>query len=424
MGRSPMSRSLSGRAIAWWALVPGALSLAIGCSGTDSGGGSGVDDRPDSGVVTPDSGIDGGIIDSGAVDSGVATFGPVQVDVDAAPPSRLSDFQFFRYLGDEGTFEYNDRVVAYALTTPLFSDFTLKERAIYIPPGETITYTSTGTLELPVGSAVIKTFLVADDLTDPGSATTIVETRVLIRGPEDWRPYPYIWRADGSDADLVLGGRAREFTFVDPYGASRTAQYLIPSRNQCFECHEIIDETDEEATTLIGPKARYLNRDNTYDGETVNQLTYLEDLGLLTGLPPLSEVEAAFDIRGLVPSSTQTMDGATLNRATRDYLDINCAHCHSPTAREGVTSQFFLNYDNEDQFRLGVCKQPGSAGGGSGGRPYDIVPGDPEQSILVYRTETEIVGDMMPLIGRSLADDLGVALVRAWVAAMPPQDCD
>jgi hypothetical protein len=51
------------------------------------------------------------------------------------------------------------------------------------------------------------------------------------------------------------------------------------------------------------------------------------------------------------------------------------------------------------------------------------VPGDPDNSILVFRTETEVVGAMMPLIGRSLRHDTGAALLREWVAQMPPRDC-
>ena len=404
--------------------------LAVGCSDTDPV----VNGRPDTGGAADAASVDAapadtgevgaGPSDAGSVDSGTTVgLGPVVVDVSADPPERLSDFRFFRYVG-QGRFEYNERVVPYELTTPLFSDFTLKARAIYIPPGQTMTFTSTGTFDLPVGSAVVKTFLVADDLTDSASPITIVETRVLIRGPEDWRPYPYIWRDDGTDADLVLSGRTQTFTLTDPYGAERKAEYLIPSRNQCFACHEFIDENDQDRTTLIGPKARYLNRDGSYEGQTVNQLTHFEDLGLLAGLPPLNEIDSAYDVSPLVPSSTQSLSVAEIERAARDYLDINCAHCHSPTAREGITSQFFLNYDNDDQFRLGVCKKAGSAGGGTGGRLFDIVPGDPDASILVYRTETETVGDMMPLIGRSLADDLGASLVRAWVANMPSQTCD
>jgi N-acetylneuraminate synthase len=46
-----------------------------------------------------------------------------------------------------------------------------------------------------------------------------------------------------------------------------------------------------------------------------------------------------------------------------------------------MTSQLFLNHDNTDVFHLGVCKQPGSAGLGTGGFKYDIVPGNADVSI-------------------------------------------
>ena len=99
------------------------------------------------------------------------------------------------------------------------------------------------------------------------------------------------------------------------------------------------------------------------------------------------------------------------------------SRCHDPLGIQGVTSQLFLNHDNAEAFNLGVCKRPGSAGAGTGGLTYDLVPGDPDRSILVFRIETTQVGAMMPLLGRSLQHRRGAELIRAWVAAMPPMDC-
>ena len=96
---------------------------------------------------------------------------------------------------------------------------------------------------------------------------------------------------------------------------------------------------------------------------------------------------------------------------------------HNPNGVQGVTSQLFLHYENTDEFRLGVCKRPGSAGSGTGGFTFDIVPGNPDESILVFRVETEEVGAMMPLLGRSLQHRHGADLLRAWVAEMPVVDC-
>lgn len=69
------------------------------------------------------------------------------------------------------------------------------------------------------------------------------------------------------------------------------------------------------------------------------------------------------------------------------------------------------------------AKRPGSAGSGTGGFTFDIVPGNPDESILVFRVETEEVGAMMPLLGRSLQHRHGADLLRAWVAEMPVVDC-
>ena len=63
-------------------------------------------------------------------------------------------------------------------------------------------------------------------------------------------------------------------------------------------------------------------------------------------------------------------------------------------------------------------KPPVAAGIGSGGREYDIVPGQPDQSILTYRIASTHPGVMMPELGKRLVHEEGVALVRQWIAAM------
>lgn len=388
------------------ALVAAAANTSLpGCGSPNFG-------APDAAMPVPD---------AGPVDAGEPPLEPVVVDVETPrPPKTLSAFRFFRRRS--GRFEYNDRVVSYGLTTPLFSDYSLKERAVYVPPATAIPYRSPGTLEFPVGSAIIKTFSFAPDLRNPREGATPIETRVLIRHADGWRPYPYLWREDGSDADYFVRGHVRAVSFIDPFGQNRTAQYLVPQRNQCFECHELKDDTGERFTTIIGPRARYLNRTRAYPDGDENQLARLEKLGLLTGLPDLSTVPRAFEMSSV--TSTAGMDFATVDRAARDYMDINCAHCHRPNATQGITSRLFLNYDNEDTFHLGFCKEPGSAGSAADGRRYNIVPGNAEASILVYRTETEDVGDMMPLLGRSLRDDIGSAILRGWVDGLPANNCE
>lgn len=331
---------------------------------------------------------------------------PVSIDPDSMPPALLSEVGLLRW--SDGALSYHDEATPYALATPLFSDFSLKDRAVWLPKGQVAALAKDGSLSYPVGTIILKSFLFAPDMRTPEEDVRIIETRMLLRGTEGWTAWPYLWRADGSDADLHVAGDVQTIEFVDRYGAERTAHYLIPQRNQCVDCHDQYDDDGERILMPIGPSARTL---------TAEVLLTLTDQATPTGATAQVSWEAieAAGVDSLSPDEVVT--------AARDYLDINCAHCHSPKGIEGVTSQFFLNHDNTDQFNLGICKRPGSAGEGGKNREFDIVPGDPEQSILWYRTATEDVGAMMPDIGRSLTHDVGAALIWRWIAEMEPDDC-
>ena len=349
--------------------------------------------------------------------------GPVEIDVEAPPPELLSSVRLFEWSAERG-FVYNDRVVPYDLNTPLFSDFAIKERAIYIPEGAAATYDPQGVFTFPVGTVIMKTFYFPADFRAPGDALTLIETRVLLLTSSGWESWPYIWDEDQRDARLAPGGATREIHFVGADGMERTANYLVPQRNQCRSCHERnVGAGGVAAQTPIGPAARHLNRNYDYGEGAVNQLEHLASLGMLEGMPELATVPAAFDFRGVEADGVSAVAPADLDFAARSYLDINCAHCHSPEGVQGITSQLFLNHDNDDAFHLGVCKRPGSAGGGTFGLDHDLVPGNAETSILFRRVDTTDVGAMMPLLGRSLRHERGSELLRAWIEAMDPIDC-
>jgi len=347
---------------------------------------------------------------------------PVDVPTTGTPPMRLSEMNLFRW--DGGAFTYNARVLAYELNTPLFSDYSLKDRALYVPEGQAMTFTEGGVFDMPVGTAIVKTFSFPADFRAPTEDVTLVETRVLIHTASGWQAWPYLWNEEQTDATLTPSGRVQELSFVDEAGETQTSSYLVPQRNQCQQCHERQTPDGEDTfITPIGPTARNLHRDFPYEAGTTNQLQAFADEGMLTGLPALESIGAARDFDE-VRANVDTLSGEALDTAARDYLDVNCAHCHNPLGVQGETSQLFLNWDNTDEFRLGVCKRPGSAGAGTGGLTYDIVPGSPDDSILVFRVETTEVGAMMPLIGRSLQHETGARLVRRWVESMPVNTCE
>jgi uncharacterized repeat protein (TIGR03806 family) len=343
------------------------------------------------------------------------------VDLEADIPELLSEMCLVSWDGSQ--LHYEDNVFAYDLNTVLFSDYALKDRAIFIPPGTTASYVDNAVIDFPVGTVILKSFYFPADMREPELDIDLIETRVLIRYPDEWKAFPYVWDHELGDAVLKVQGEVRMVDFIGPDGIERTATYLVPQKNQCLECHEIKNDLDETVMTPIGPRPRYLNRDAAHLPEPINQLTHFVEAGWLTGVPPLDEVPAAWDIRALDDTPVDQMDYETITTAARDYLDINCAYCHNPRGVNGISSQLFLNWDNTDMFHLGFCKKPGSAGKGGENRDYDIVPGDAEASILIYRTETLDLGSMMPLIGRSLAHDAGTQLLRAWIDGLPADDC-
>jgi uncharacterized repeat protein (TIGR03806 family) len=366
--------------------------------------------------------------DGGDGGGGVDLTQPVVVDVTQPPRERLSDYNLFAWDPDAG-FTFNptgDRIAAYDMNTQLFSDYALKQRAIYVPPDTTMTYDPELAFDLPVGSVIIKSFAFPGDFRTPDVDVNLIETRLLIRYADEWRPLPYIWNDAQTDAVLSPAGEVRTIAFTDDMGQARTSNYLVPQRNQCQTCHARKEtDTAEPEIVPIGVKARHLNRTYDYGGAVgvANQLDRMTAMGLLAGAPAATEVPPAYDFRAIEEGGVAAIPPGELDTAARAYLDINCAHCHDPNAVQGITSQLFLGHDNTDLFRLGYCKRPGSAGAGTGGFEFDIVPGDPDTSILYFRLHTEDVGAMMPLIGRSLTHTRGSELIRAWIAAMPPDDC-
>lgn len=349
---------------------------------------------------------------------------PVYVAASGPAPHYLSEYNLFTWDQDEG-FVFHEDVVPYEMNTPLFTDYALKSRAIYLPEGTSFEYEENDVFDFPVGTLILKTFYYAADIREPEEDIRLIETRILVRRESGWTANPYIWNEAQTHAVLSPSGQVRQETFIGFDGAERTANYLVPQRTQCQSCHDQMGEDGSSVAFLpIGPKSRYLNRDYDYGSGAVNQLEHMAARGWITGLPAVEDVPRSFDFAPYEREGLASIDAEDVDAAARDYLDINCAHCHSPTGVQGVSSQLFLNHDSTDEFQLGVCKKPGSAGRGTGGFDYDIVPGAPDESILHFRIDTVSPGAMMPMLARSLRHDEGVELIHYWIEQMESDaDC-
>ncbi len=71
------------------------------------------------------------------------------------PEAKLSDYDFFKSPKEQIP---NDNVHKYFLQTPLFSDYSLKDRFVYIPEEKKATHSFDKVYEFPIGSALVKTF--------------------------------------------------------------------------------------------------------------------------------------------------------------------------------------------------------------------------------------------------------------------------
>ena len=337
-------------------------------------------------------------------------------------PPLLSDWGMMHSNGRSLTLSAG--VESYDLVTPLFSDYAHKQRTIWMPEGVSASYREDRVLDFPVGTVITKTFYYPRGPGEtevlrsldraPGwradgldlDAIRLVETRILVRREAGWTALPYVWNPEQTEARLARAGDIQRLTLVAADGGREDFAYAVPTSNQCAGCHAINNTTRE--IEPIGPAPRHLNRDFDYAGGTENQLVHLAAAGYLGAWPGPAETPRAADY--LDPS-------ANLDDRARSYLDINCAHCHNP-AGPADTSGLHLRHDTPDGPNLGFCKPPIAAGGGTGDRPYAITPGQPDQSILLYRMEITDPGSLMPELGRAVSHDEGLALLTEWIAGM------
>ena len=297
-------------------------------------------------------------------------------------PQKLSAWHLYTETRDG--LKPNNRVLPYSLRTPLFSDYADKYRFVWMPQGTSAEYRDDTIFEFPIGTILSKSFAFPS-----GNSERLIETRLLVHTNSGWAALPYIWNDSQTEATLQLVPDPVPIKF-----GTHDFTYQIPNVNECKECH------DNNKTLLpIGPKARNLGKE---------QVARWAEVGYLKNASKeFSEVA--------VWNKPET---GSLEERALAYLDNNCAHCHQPGGTAGYTG-VDLRYGH---FQPGYCKHPNSAGN-MHGLQFDIVPGDPDQSVLVYRLSSTTPKVMMPQIGRSTVHSEAVALIRDWIASESLSSC-
>jgi uncharacterized repeat protein (TIGR03806 family) len=331
----------------------------------------------------------------------------VRVHLTGPFPKKLSAWRLF--IGNAADLKPNRGVVPYDLNTTLFTDYATKRRFVWMPEGQAAIYKSDDTFEFPKGTILVKTFSYPD--TALGGKERLIETRLLVHAEGGWFPLPYVWNTQQTDALLDMNADPVDVNWKNAAGSAYNIHYAIPNANQCRECHD-----QDKISAPIGPKARNLNRDFEYAEGRLNELAYWTKVGYLKGAP-LPASGAPFPESVAREPVWDDPSTGSLEARARAYLEVNCAHCHSPNGSASNTG-LYLSDLQSDPTRVGFCKTPVATGKASADMLFDAVRGHPETSILVHRMASDEPKIMMPEIGRTMVHREGVDLIREWLKSL------
>ncbi|MCD2258365.1 Ig-like domain-containing protein [Psychroserpens luteolus] len=333
---------------------------------------------------------------TGTVTVTVTPTSPVNFDLGEIPYATLSEYNFFD--GEMKDLDPVYGVLPYNLNSTLFTDYAHKKRFVWMPDGTKANYNSDFTpLDFPLGAVLIKNFYY--DNVQPSNTTRIIETRLMYMTEEGWDFAKYVWNDDQTEATFTNAGSFTDVEWIEN-GVPYNTTYRIPSRNECFTCH------NKFGTPLpIGPKPQNLNRDLTYTDGVSNQLQKWINVGYLEDNLPTSIVST-------VKWDDESLD---LELRVRSYLDINCAHCHSEESYCEYRPMRFAFNENDDDINKGLCVTPDTQ---ITGTTHIVVPGDINASVLRFRINSTEEQNRMPLLGRTLKHDEGVRLIEEWINSL------
>jgi hypothetical protein len=264
---------------------------------------------------------------------------------------------------------------------PLWSDGADKQRWLQLPPGTSIDARDPDAWVFPVGTRLWKQF---------SHAARPIETRVVERRADGWHYATYVWRADGSDADLAP---ARGIAAL-PVMAAPGGRYAVPGRGDCVACH------GGASVPVLGLSTLQLSPAD---------LRALVERGLVRGLP-----------RRLIDEPPRIAARSALEAAALGYLHGNCAHCHHPNAGR-VPVGLTLLQRTADPERSAAQTLRSMLDAPSRYQPRDadaaraVVPGDARSSVLLQRMRARDGRAQMPPLGTDHPDGAALDLLTRWI---------
>ncbi len=338
------------------------------------------------------------------------------VDLTQVPYQKLSDYNFF-----EGALK-NQKPVAdvmpYEPASSLFTDYAKKKRFVWMPKNTKGTFNGDGNiLELPVGAALIKSFYY-ENVQGFASADgkRIIETRIMIRKADGWIFAEYVWNDEQTEAYLNMDGSFTPIEWIDENNVTKSTNYRIPSEAQCTVCHkssEMVDGNSISINVPIAIKPQSLNFNYNYGSITKNQLTAWVDAGFL---------ESGFSLPSIENTAVSYSDiSKPIELRARSYMDVNCAHCHSTGKHcDYRPLRLSLAETKNNHTNMGVCVETADMQDFEGALSKLVTPGNINRSMLYYRLNTTNEAYRMPLHGRSVIHEEGIALIEQWINSLEP----
>lgn len=277
----------------------------------------------------------------------------------------------------------------------LYSDGADKTRWLYLPPGAKIDTTDMDEWKFPIGTKTWKEFRIAGKR---------IETRYYYKqSATQWIWATYRWSADESRAPSLTTGEQNV----------AGTPYEIPDELGCDKCHR--GRRDKllgiEAIALAQPSAKGIT------------LASLVADGRLTAPPASTSIAVPEDATGKAA-------------AALSYMHMNCGvSCHVNVSYvEGSESGLFTRLSATQLLKGGAQVKDMDAYKTAVGIKathnqhtsyvqqgyYVIKAGDSSKSLVVALTALRDGKEQMPPIGSHVTDDQGLALIKAWIDALPP----
>jgi hypothetical protein len=294
-------------------------------------------------------------------------------------------------------------LIPYDINSPLWSDGAKKRRFLVLPAATTVGFTDKEAWVMPVGTILVKEFLLERE---PGKPQTVfpIETRFLVKRCEpgmcrsSWQGYSYQWDDAGTEARLLTN--ESDSVFKDWSIAGRVHKHGYPARDECNQCHALA------AGGVLGLQTAQFNRNFDYGGVPDNQLRTLSHIGLFGSSFATTPIDA-------LPRFPTPNDASyTTTERVRSYFHSNCSHCHRSDGRWPVVD---FRYDTP----LVAATEPNA------NICNELVPGNAEKSNLFIKDTVResnlppgFVGKPMPPVATLLPDTRQIPVLKAWIDGM------